>query len=99
MKTGKSNSLSLNEFKRETIFHRQAQLAAIEGIARLKSQGIPTTRPDDYFAEMMKSDSHMQKVRRNTFSSIVETLESEISVFFLTLITHDYLFVGSTNAS
>ena len=99
MKTGKSNSLSLNEFKRETIFHRQAQLAAIEGIARWKSQGIPTVRPVDYCAEMMKSDPRMRKVRRNTFSSIVGTLESEISVFFLTLITHDYLFVGSTNAS
>ena len=62
VKSGRSDSLSLNEFKRETLFHRQAQLAAIEGIARLKSQGVPTLRPDDYFAEMMKSDEHMQKV-------------------------------------
>ena len=62
VKSGKSDSLSMNEFKRETMFHRQAQLAAMEGIARLKSQGIATLRPDDYFAEMMKSDQHMQKV-------------------------------------
>lgn len=62
VKSGRSDSLSLNEFKREILFHRQAQLAVLEGIARLKSQGVPTIRPDDYFAEMMKSDEHMQKV-------------------------------------
>lgn len=62
VKSGRSDNLALNEFKRETTFHRQAQLAAMEGIARIKSQGIPTIRPDDYFAEMMKTDEHMQKV-------------------------------------
>ena len=62
VKSGRSDSLALNEFKRETMFHRQAQLAAMEGISRVKLQGIPTIRPDDYFAEMMKSDEHMQKV-------------------------------------
>lgn len=65
VKSGRSDSLSLNEFKREILFHRQAQLAVLEGIARLKSQGVPTIRPDDYFAEMMKSDEHMQKVRHS----------------------------------
>lgn len=72
--SGRSNNLALNEFKRETMFHRQAQAAAIEGLSRLRSQGIPTTRPDDYFAEMMKSDDHMQKVKIsykiNYFSSV-----------------------------
>lgn len=55
----------LNDFRRETMFHRQAQAAVMEGIARLKKLGIPTTRPDDYFAEMAKSDAHMHKVREN----------------------------------
>ncbi|CAK9806512.1 Probable rRNA-processing protein EBP2 homolog [Anthophora plagiata] len=54
----------LNDFRRETMFHRQAQGAVMDGIARLKKLNIPTTRPDDYFAEMAKSDSHMQKVRK-----------------------------------
>lgn len=63
MKSGRSNPLALNEFKRETLFHRQAQMAAIEATARLRSLKIPTIRPDNYFAEMMKSDEHMQKVR------------------------------------
>lgn len=55
----------LNDFRRETMFHRQAQGAVMDGIARLKKLGIPTFRPDDYFAEMAKSDEHMQKVRVN----------------------------------
>ncbi|KAL6433348.1 hypothetical protein ACFW04_006484 [Cataglyphis niger] len=55
----------LNDFRRETMFHRQAQGAVMDGIARLKKLGIPTFRPDDYFAEMAKSDEHMQKIRVN----------------------------------
>lgn len=55
----------LNDFKREMTFHRQAQAAVIEGIRRLHSLKVPTKRPDDYFAEMAKSDEHMQKVRSN----------------------------------
>lgn len=53
----------INDFKREMLFHRQAQAAAMEGINRLKAMNIPTKRPDDYFAEMAKSDVHMQKIR------------------------------------
>lgn len=55
----------LNEFKRENLIHRQAQAAVVDGIKRLKDLNIPTKRPDDYFAEMAKSDEHMQKVRKN----------------------------------
>ncbi|CAH0627394.1 unnamed protein product [Chrysodeixis includens] len=55
----------LNEFKRENLIHRQAQAAVLEGIKKLKDLGIPTRRPDDYFAEMAKTDEHMQKVRKN----------------------------------
>lgn len=55
----------LNDFKRETTFHRQAQAAVVDAIARIKKLGIPTIRPDDYFAEMVKTDEHMHKVREN----------------------------------
>lgn len=55
----------LNDFKREMTFHRQAQAAVIEGMRRLHELKVPTKRPDDYFAEMAKSDDHMQKVRTN----------------------------------
>ena len=51
-----------NDFKREMGFYRQAQAAALEGLARLKSMNVPTKRPEDYFAQMAKTDEHMQKV-------------------------------------
>lgn len=54
----------LNDFKREILFHRQAQAAAVEGIKRLHDLGIVTKRPDDYFAEMAKTDEHMQRIRK-----------------------------------
>ncbi|KAK7793933.1 hypothetical protein R5R35_007699 [Gryllus longicercus] len=62
-KLGKAKDPVLNDFERETMFLRQAQAAALDGLSRLKELGIPTKRPDDYFAEMAKTDSHMQKVR------------------------------------
>ncbi|XP_017756627.1 PREDICTED: probable rRNA-processing protein EBP2 homolog [Eufriesea mexicana] len=55
----------LNDFRRETMFHRQAQGAVMDAMIRLKKLDIPTIRPEDYFAEMAKSDTHMQKVREN----------------------------------
>lgn len=57
-----------NDFKREMLFYRQAQSAVLEGIQRLKSLGVPTKRPDDYFAQMAKTDEHMQKIREKLLS-------------------------------
>lgn len=42
--------------------YRLAQSAVLEGIPKLHKEGIPTKRPDDYFAQMVKSDVHMKKV-------------------------------------
>lgn len=67
----------LNDFKREMIFHRQAQSAVIEGIKRLHALGVQTKRPDDYFAEMAKSDEHMQKVRANLMAKQEGQAKSE----------------------
>ena len=52
-----------NDFKREMMFYRQAQAAVMEAIPRLQSLNVKTRRPDDYFAQMAKSDSHMNKIR------------------------------------
>jgi len=62
-KLSKSLDPTLDDFKREMNFHRQAQAAVLEGIPRLHNLGVRTKRPDDYFAQMAKSDAHMQKVR------------------------------------
>ncbi|BFF92358.1 probable rRNA-processing protein EBP2 homolog [Drosophila madeirensis] len=67
----------LNDFKREMLFHRQAQSAVLEGIPMLQQLGIKTRRPDDYFAEMAKSDEHMQKVRSNLMAKQQGQAKSE----------------------
>lgn len=53
-----------NDYVREMNFYRQAQEAILKCLPRLKEQGVPTQRPEDYFAEMAKSDNHMQKVAK-----------------------------------
>uniref|UniRef100_A0A8C4XUI1 EBNA1 binding protein 2 n=1 Tax=Falco tinnunculus TaxID=100819 RepID=A0A8C4XUI1_FALTI len=53
-----------NDFQREMSFYRQAQAAVLEALPRLHKLQIPTRRPDDYFAEMAKSDQQMQKIRQ-----------------------------------
>jgi len=54
-----------DDFNREVSFYKQAVAGCIEAQVRMKSLGIKFKRPDDYFAEMVKSDSHMAKVRQN----------------------------------
>ncbi|KAK4307233.1 hypothetical protein Pmani_020989 [Petrolisthes manimaculis] len=53
-----------DDFEREMQFYRQGQAAVMEGYSRLTALDLPTNRPEDYFAQMAKSDEHMQKVRR-----------------------------------
>uniref|UniRef100_A0A1B0FP16 Uncharacterized protein n=1 Tax=Glossina morsitans morsitans TaxID=37546 RepID=A0A1B0FP16_GLOMM len=67
----------LNDFKREMLFHRQAQAAVLEGIKKLHELGVKTKRPDDYFAEMAKTDEHMQKVRANLIAKQEGQAKSE----------------------
>src|SRR5688572_21763265 len=45
--------------------YRQALEGAIEGREKVIASGVQFTRPDDNFAEMIKSDQHMRKVREN----------------------------------
>jgi len=53
-----------DDFEREIIFYKQAASAVKLAIPRLEAMKVSVFRPDDYFAEMAKSDDHMQKVRR-----------------------------------
>uniref|UniRef100_H2ZZ20 EBNA1 binding protein 2 n=1 Tax=Latimeria chalumnae TaxID=7897 RepID=H2ZZ20_LATCH len=53
-----------DDFQREMFFYRQAQATVLEALPRLHSLKMLTKRPEDYFAEMAKSDQHMQKVRK-----------------------------------
>lgn len=55
--------LANNDFQRELRFYRQAQASVLVGLTKLHKLGIKTKRPEDYFAEMAKTDVHMKKVR------------------------------------
>ena len=57
-----------NDFQREMAIHRQAQAGWLEALAKLRKLGIPTKRPDDFFAQMVKDDSHMRRVREKILS-------------------------------
>ena len=60
-----------NDFKRELIFYRQAQATVLEVLPRLQSMGVPTKRPEDYFAQMAKSDDHMNKVSKCWYPNVL----------------------------
>uniref|UniRef100_A0A8C5QHV1 EBNA1 binding protein 2 n=1 Tax=Leptobrachium leishanense TaxID=445787 RepID=A0A8C5QHV1_9ANUR len=53
-----------DDFQREMSFYRQAQAAVLFALPRLQKMKVATKRPDDYFAEMAKTDQHMQKIRQ-----------------------------------
>lgn len=53
-----------DDLTRELAFYKQCLDAAKEGISLLKKEGVPSTRPADFFAEMVKSDEHMGKIKQ-----------------------------------
>ncbi|KAI5103734.1 putative rRNA-processing protein EBP2, partial [Silurus meridionalis] len=66
-----------DDFQREMFFYRQAQASVLEALPRLQKLQILTKRPDDYFAEMTKSDQHMQKVRKKLIQKQMAMEKSE----------------------
>jgi len=52
-----------DDLSRELAFYKQALEAVQEARTRLLAEGIPFSRPSDYFAEMIKDDEHMDKAR------------------------------------
>lgn len=68
MSTLSSEKSIHDDFQREMRFYKQAQAAVNEALPKLNKHGIPTKRPDDYFAEMVKTDDHMQRVRAKLLS-------------------------------
>ena len=53
-----------DDLTRELAFYKQCLDSANEGRTLLKDEGIPFSRPSDYFAEMVKSDEHMGKIKQ-----------------------------------
>lgn len=52
-----------DDLKRETEFYMVTLQGVKKGLAQLESSGVPFKRPEDYFAEMVKTDTHMAKVK------------------------------------
>ncbi|KAF7202704.1 probable rRNA-processing protein EBP2 [Nothobranchius furzeri] len=66
-----------DDFQREMFFYRQAQATVLNALPLLNQHDIATKRPDDYFAEMAKSDQHMQKIRKKLISKQLILEKSE----------------------
>ncbi|KAF2281094.1 Ebp2-domain-containing protein [Westerdykella ornata] len=53
-----------DDLNRELAFYKQSLAAVKDARAKLKQEGVPFSRPADYFAEMVKSDEHMGKIKQ-----------------------------------
>lgn len=52
-----------DDLNRELQLYAQSLEAARRARALLRAEGVPFSRPKDYFAEMVKDDGHMEKVK------------------------------------
>ncbi|CAI6341244.1 unnamed protein product [Periconia digitata] len=53
-----------DDLNRELAFYKQALSTVKDARKLLKKEGAPFSRPADYFAEMVKSDEHMGKIKQ-----------------------------------
>ncbi|KAK4946725.1 rRNA-processing protein EBP2 [Elasticomyces elasticus] len=66
-----------DDLTRELEFYRIARDAATEARSLLKKDGIPFFRPSDYFAEMVKTDEHMGRVKKKMYDEAASKKASE----------------------
>lgn len=52
-----------DDLQRELAFYSQSLEAVKTARKKLKAEGVPFSRPKDYFAEMVKEDEHMEKIK------------------------------------
>merc|ERR1712110_281728 len=62
------SNLANDDFKREALFAMEAKASVLQAFEKLKDLDIPIGRPDDFYAEMAKSDNHMSKVKSKIIS-------------------------------
>jgi rRNA-processing protein EBP2 len=53
-----------DDLNRELAFYKQSIDAVKQARLKLKAENAPFSRPNDYFAEMVKTDEHMGKVKQ-----------------------------------
>lgn len=56
-----------DDLMRELAFYKACQSAAVQARRLLKKEGVPFTRPADYFAEMVKTDEEMNKIKKKLY--------------------------------
>lgn len=66
-----------DDLSRELAFYNQALASAREACDLFGKAKVPFRRPDDYYAEMVKSDEHMGKVRERLLVQQKQIEESE----------------------
>eukprot|EP00953_Heterococcus_sp_UTEX-ZZ885_P022796 12586-Heterococcus_DN1.PRE.3 len=64
----------------EVAFYNNALAAVKQSKLLLKQQSIPYKRPPDFLCEMVKSDSHMAKVRVDSRSHLYSVYLGEVCV-------------------
>ncbi|KAJ1505759.1 rRNA-processing protein and EBNA1-binding protein ebp2 [Coelomomyces lativittatus] len=72
------NEISNDDLKRELIFKMQAKSATLIARTLIEQAKIPFDRPLDYFAEMVKSDIHMQKLQQHVTKQIDQVKRTEL---------------------
>ena len=66
-----------NDLDRELSFYRQSLAAAIRGRELALAAKVSFSRPNDYFAEMVKTDEHMERVRQRLLDESASIKASE----------------------
>ncbi|RYQ90730.1 hypothetical protein Ahy_B09g096746 isoform A [Arachis hypogaea] len=66
-----------DDLTRELAFYNQAFEGTKQAYQKLQSMGLPFLRPPDYYAEMVKTDNHMQKVKGRVLAEKRKMEEAE----------------------
>ncbi|KAG0486416.1 hypothetical protein HPP92_008511 [Vanilla planifolia] len=66
-----------DDLTRELGFYNQALNGARNAFDKLQSMGIPFLRPPDFYAEMVKSDTHMLKIKSKLLAQKKRIEEAE----------------------
>lgn len=68
---------AMDDETRELMFYKIARDATTTARALLKKEKVPFTRPADYFAEMVKTDDHMGKVKKKLYDEAASKKAAE----------------------
>ncbi|KAL3617643.1 rRNA-processing protein and EBNA1-binding protein ebp2 [Castilleja foliolosa] len=66
-----------DDLNRELAFFTQALDGARHALGKFQSMGLPFLRPSDYYAEMVKSNTHMEKVKGRLLAEKKRTEEAD----------------------